>query len=69
MGTTFWLLGNNKELYAHMTRGPLSCVGALVFSRIAFSYHLPVQTKQISKQEDYQYNHEAILGLFLYQIL
>ena len=36
MGTTFWLLGNNKQLYAHMSRGPHGCVGTLVFSRMKF---------------------------------
>ena len=29
MGTTFWLLGNNEEIYADMSRGPLGCVVSL----------------------------------------
>ena len=34
MGTTFWLITNSEGIYAHMSRGPLVCVGTLVFSRI-----------------------------------
>ena len=30
MGTTFCLLDNNEDIYAHMSRSPLGCVGTLV---------------------------------------
>ena len=36
MGTTFWLLPNNEQIYTHMARGPLGYVGTLVCSRIGF---------------------------------
>ena len=34
IGTTFWLLANNEEIYAHMSMGAVGCVGTLVFSRM-----------------------------------
>ena len=42
MGTTFSLLGNNKEIYACMSRDALGCVGALVFSRMTFFWTFEV---------------------------
>ena len=29
IGTTFWLLGKNEEIYDHMSMSPQGCVGTL----------------------------------------
>ena len=46
MGTTFWLSANNERIYAHMFRGPLGCVGTLVFSRIVFVLYLVMESEE-----------------------
>ena len=46
MGTTFWLSANNKESYAHMSRGPLECVATVIFEDGALlSIHILKQKK------------------------
>ena len=40
MGTVFWMLANNEEIYAHMSRAPLGCVGTLVFKKMVPDKHV-----------------------------
>ena len=37
METTFWLSANSDKIYAYMSRGPLACVGTVVFLRMSFT--------------------------------